>query len=200
MLPSEIRHTLGEVSDHWWLFLIGGVAWFVISLVVLRLDIASVAATVGVFMGVVFLLSGFKEVFIASVRSGWRWARVLMAVVFFAGSIWSFITPFGAFWSLASVSGFSCSSRGLSTSSSPLPLSRSTPSGELPGLRRPASSKSAWGSGPRSSCSQLELCCYCSGSASMRCPRLLRDRTGVPAAPEKVEDFDANRRAESEGE
>ncbi len=105
MLPSEIRHTLGEVSDHWWLFLIGGVAWFVISLVVLRLDIASVA-TVGVLMGVVFLLSGFEEVFIASVRSGWRWARVLMAVVFFAGSIWSFITPFGAFWSLASVLGF----------------------------------------------------------------------------------------------
>ena len=105
MLHAEAREAVKEVTDNWWIFLVTGMAWFVISLVVLRLDLTSVA-TVGVLMGVVFLASGVEEAFVASVRSGWAWARMLLAVLFFAGAIWCFIAPFDAFWSLAAVLGF----------------------------------------------------------------------------------------------
>ncbi len=105
MLDPDIHGAVRGMTDNWWVFLVTGLAWFIISLIVLRMNVASVA-TVGLLMGVVFLASGIEEFFIASFRSSWRWARVLMGVIFVAGAIWSFVTPFGAFWSLATVLGF----------------------------------------------------------------------------------------------
>jgi Short repeat of unknown function (DUF308) len=105
MLLTEARQAVKEVTDNWWLFLITGLAWFVVSLVVLRMNLTSVAA-VGVLLGVVFLVSGAEEILVASVRSSWAWARILLACLFFVGAIWCFVSPFGAFWSLASALGF----------------------------------------------------------------------------------------------
>ena len=105
MLDPESRSAFRGMTDHWWVFLVTGLAWFVVSLIVLRMNLASIA-TVGLLMGVIFLASGCEEFFIASVRSSWRWARVLMGVIFLAGAIWSLLTPFDAFWALASVLGF----------------------------------------------------------------------------------------------
>jgi uncharacterized membrane protein HdeD (DUF308 family) len=39
------------------------------------------------------------------VRSSWRWAHVLMAIVFLFAACWSFASPFNAFWALATVFG-----------------------------------------------------------------------------------------------
>lgn len=105
MLDIEARAAVRDVTDNWWLFMLTGLVWFVISLIVLRMNLASIA-TVGLLLGVVFLASGVEEFFVASVRSTWRWARILMGILFFAGAIWSFATPIDTFWSLASVLGF----------------------------------------------------------------------------------------------
>jgi len=83
---------------------VSGVIWLLISLIVLRFSIASVA-TVGVLIGVVFLLGTFGEIMIASARVSWRWLHILMGVLFFVGALWAFSSPFGAFWALASVVG-----------------------------------------------------------------------------------------------
>jgi uncharacterized membrane protein HdeD (DUF308 family) len=51
----------------WWLFLVTGVAWLLVSLIVLRFDVTSIAA-VGVLLGVIFLTAmfrGFTEIFLA---------------------------------------------------------------------------------------------------------------------------------------
>jgi uncharacterized membrane protein HdeD (DUF308 family) len=71
---------------------------------VLRFSIASVAA-VGVLMGVVFLAGWFSELLIASVRQRWRWAHVLMGILFLFAAFWSFASPFSAFWALAAIFG-----------------------------------------------------------------------------------------------
>ena len=105
MLQVEARAAVRDVTDNWWLFLLTGLAWFVIALIVLRMNLASVA-TVGLLLGVIFLASGVEEFFVASVRSSWRWARVLMGILFFAGAIWAFVDPIDTFWSLASILGF----------------------------------------------------------------------------------------------
>jgi uncharacterized membrane protein HdeD (DUF308 family) len=51
---------LAQLAGPWWLFLATGVAWLIISAVVLRLSIASVAA-VGVLIGVVFLVAAVRS-------------------------------------------------------------------------------------------------------------------------------------------
>jgi uncharacterized membrane protein HdeD (DUF308 family) len=93
-----------NLTGPWWMFLVSGIAWLIISVVVLRFSIVSVA-TVGILMGAVFLVAALDEFVIASFRPNWGWAHILMGVLFIGGSIWCFVSPFGAFWALATVIG-----------------------------------------------------------------------------------------------
>jgi uncharacterized membrane protein HdeD (DUF308 family) len=95
---------LWRMAGPWWLFLVTGIAWLIIAVMVLRFTPASVN-TVGVLMGILFLLGAFNEFLIAAIRQTWRWAHVVMGVLFVVGAIWAFARPFNAFWSLASVLG-----------------------------------------------------------------------------------------------
>jgi uncharacterized membrane protein HdeD (DUF308 family) len=103
-LPAGIKNALARVAGPWWMFLLTGIAWLVIAMIVLRFSIASVAA-VGVLMGVVFLAGWFSEMLIASVRIRWRWAHLLMGILFLFAAFWSFASPFSAFWALAAIFG-----------------------------------------------------------------------------------------------
>ena len=103
-IGSGARAALWRLAGPWWLFLVTGIAWLIIAVMVLRFTPASVN-TVGVLMGVLFLLGGFNEFLIAAMRRTWRWAHVVMGVLFVAGAIWAFARPFNAFWALASVLG-----------------------------------------------------------------------------------------------
>jgi uncharacterized membrane protein HdeD (DUF308 family) len=101
---GEFRAGLARLAGPWWLLLLTGVAWLIISVVVLRFSITS-AATIGVLLGVVFLGATMNEFLIASVRRHRGWAHALMGVVFLGGAIWSFVDPLGVFWTLSSVVG-----------------------------------------------------------------------------------------------
>ena len=81
-----------RLGGPWWVLLLTGIAWLIISVIVLRFTTTS-AATVGVLLGVVFLAAMANEFFVAYVRLGWRWAHVLMAIVFLAAAIWAFARP-----------------------------------------------------------------------------------------------------------
>lgn len=100
----EMEQAAREVTGLWWLMLLAGIAWLVISLVVLRFDSRSVT-TVGVILGFVFLGAAATELLTVMVMRSWRWAHAGLAVLFVAGSIWAFTSPSDAFWSLASVLG-----------------------------------------------------------------------------------------------
>lgn len=103
--PSgAFRAGLARLAGPWWLFLVTGIAWMIISMAVLRFTMTS-AVTIGILMGVVFLGAMVNEFVIASVWSPWRWARVAMGVLFLVGAVWSFISPLDAFWTLATVIG-----------------------------------------------------------------------------------------------
>jgi uncharacterized membrane protein HdeD (DUF308 family) len=95
---------LWRMAGPWWLFLITGIAWLIISVMVLRFTPASIN-TVGILMGVLFLLAGFNEFMTGSIVHSWRWAHILLGVFFIIGAIWAFARPFNAFWALASVLG-----------------------------------------------------------------------------------------------
>jgi uncharacterized membrane protein HdeD (DUF308 family) len=95
---------LAQLTGPWWMFLITGVTWLIISAAVLRFSITSVA-TIGVLIGVVFLIASASEILIASARASWGWLHILMSVLFIGAAIWAFISPFGAFWALATIVG-----------------------------------------------------------------------------------------------
>lgn len=95
-----------EVSKAWWVFLVTGLLWFIISLVVLRFDESSIT-TIGVIMGIVFVVGGFNEFLtMGADSSGWKILHAILGVVFLLAAIWCFVQPEQAFWALASVLGF----------------------------------------------------------------------------------------------
>jgi uncharacterized membrane protein HdeD (DUF308 family) len=99
------RTTVVEASRAWWVFLVTGIAWFLVSLIVLRFRTGSLV-TVGILLGAVFIGAGLNEFVIASVRPSWRWVHALLGLFFLAGAVWAFVRPIDAFWALASVLGF----------------------------------------------------------------------------------------------
>jgi uncharacterized membrane protein HdeD (DUF308 family) len=105
MFNSELREVSSGLKSRWWVFLVAGIAWFIIAIVVLRLDITSVA-TVGLLLGAVFLLTSVQEFAIAALRwGGWGIFHVILGIFFAGGAIWCFVAPFDAFWSLAAALG-----------------------------------------------------------------------------------------------
>jgi uncharacterized membrane protein HdeD (DUF308 family) len=85
------------------MFLLTGIAWLILSWVALRFNPASVP-TVGVLLGVLFLVAMLNEFFIAAVLPSWRWLHVVMGVIAF-GAGRAFARPEKAFWTLASILG-----------------------------------------------------------------------------------------------
>jgi uncharacterized membrane protein HdeD (DUF308 family) len=94
-------------GKRWWIFLITGTAWLVLSLVIFRFDITSVKS-IGVLAGIIFLFAGvFEFGLVAVVRGGWWKAlNAILGVLLVAGGIFSFIHPSDAFVAIASITGF----------------------------------------------------------------------------------------------
>jgi uncharacterized membrane protein HdeD (DUF308 family) len=104
-MRQEARSPIREVTGLWWLYLVTGVAWLIVALVVLRFDTTSLA-TVGALLGAVFLVMGVNELFTAFMRRSWAWAHGLLGILFIVGGISAFFQPYSAFWALASILGF----------------------------------------------------------------------------------------------
>jgi uncharacterized membrane protein HdeD (DUF308 family) len=102
---TEERMVVREAARFWWVFLVSGIAWLLIAWMVLRFDTTSIA-TVGILLGVVFLLAGINEVGVASVvPGGWKVWHWIMAFIFFLGGLWGLFRPVNTFFALASVLG-----------------------------------------------------------------------------------------------
>jgi uncharacterized membrane protein HdeD (DUF308 family) len=105
-MEAEIRREATGFARNWWLFLITGLAWLLIGVLVLRFNVTSVA-TVGVLLGALFLGAAMNE-FLASttVSGGWKFVHVALGVLFVLGSLWGFFRPIDTAFALASVLGF----------------------------------------------------------------------------------------------
>ena len=101
---EEAQGVIRRVTGKWWWFVVAGVAWLAIALLALRFDTTSLV-TIGALLGVLFLVASADEFFIAWIRSSWRWAHVVLGILFVGGAIWSFARPIDAFWALAAVFG-----------------------------------------------------------------------------------------------
>jgi uncharacterized membrane protein HdeD (DUF308 family) len=105
-MEVEIRREATGFAKNWWLFLITGIAWLLIGVLVLRFNITSVA-TVGILIGVLFLGAAVNE-FLASttIGGGWKFVHIALGVLFVLGALWGFVRPINTAFALASVLGF----------------------------------------------------------------------------------------------
>jgi uncharacterized membrane protein HdeD (DUF308 family) len=94
-----------EQTMPWWIFLITGIAWLLISMLVLRYNPNTSIKVVGYLLGAMFLVAAINEFLISSVVATWRWAHILLGIFFVLGSLWAFTQPKEAFWALASILG-----------------------------------------------------------------------------------------------
>ena len=103
---AAVPRTLARVLPPWWLFLLTGIGWMLVSLIVLRFDYTSVNA-IAILFGIVAIAAGALEIGVMMLASGW-WKLLCgtLAVVFIATGIVSFIHPGDTFVALAAVISF----------------------------------------------------------------------------------------------
>jgi uncharacterized membrane protein HdeD (DUF308 family) len=106
MLAAASQRTLGRLLPPWWLFLLVGIAWTVVALIVLRFDYRSVNA-IAILFGIVAISAGIMEIIATVLAQGW-WKLLygVLAIVFIATGIISFIHPGDTFVALAAVISF----------------------------------------------------------------------------------------------
>jgi uncharacterized membrane protein HdeD (DUF308 family) len=107
-MPAENttpREKMREVTGYWWVGLVAGIAWLVISLAILQFDSASVT-TVGVLVGVMFLLAGVQNLAVTTLPVKHRWVPALFSVLFLVSAVICFIDPVSTFAGLADMLGF----------------------------------------------------------------------------------------------
>jgi uncharacterized membrane protein HdeD (DUF308 family) len=104
-----------DVGRWWWAPLVAAFIWFVIAWLVLRADYTALT-TVGIIVGVAFLVAAVNEIALAAVmEGGWAVWHVALAVFLFLGALWAFIRPVNTFFALASVLGLLLLLQGLFT-------------------------------------------------------------------------------------
>jgi uncharacterized membrane protein HdeD (DUF308 family) len=98
--------TLGRVLPPWWVFLITGIGWMIVGLIVLRFDYTSVSA-ISILFGIVAIAAGILEIVTTMLAQGW-WKLLygVLAVIFIGAGIVSFIHPGDTFVALAAVISF----------------------------------------------------------------------------------------------
>ena len=100
------RRSLAEALPPWWLMLITGISWILVSLILLRFDYTSVSS-ISILFGFVALFAGAAEIGMIFVSAGWwKLLNAVLAFVFIVTGIVAFIHPGDTFLALAAVFSF----------------------------------------------------------------------------------------------
>jgi uncharacterized membrane protein HdeD (DUF308 family) len=100
------RSLAARVLPPWWLFLLTGIGWTLVGLIVLRFDYTSVSA-ISILFGCVAIAAGVLEIVVLALAQGWwKLLHGFLSVVFIATGIIAFIHPGDTFVALAAVISF----------------------------------------------------------------------------------------------
>jgi uncharacterized membrane protein HdeD (DUF308 family) len=105
-IESSAERAVGRVLPPWWLFLITGIGWAIVGLIVLRFNYTSVHA-ISLLFGFVAIAAGVMEVVMTFVVPGWwKLLNGVLALAFIAAGVVAFIHPGNTFVALAAVFSF----------------------------------------------------------------------------------------------
>jgi uncharacterized membrane protein HdeD (DUF308 family) len=94
-----------EAKGSSWLWLIAGILWILISVVILQFDEAS-AATVGAIAGVMLIYAGVEYFFAGSMAARLRWLWYLFSGFLVVGGMVALFYPTRTFFAIANILGF----------------------------------------------------------------------------------------------
>ena len=103
--PTNVQEKVREIAGYWWVGLVAGIAWLVISLVILQFDSASIT-TIGVLVGFMFLFAAVQNIAVTTLPVKHRWVPALFSVLFLVSAVICFIEPVNTFAGLADMLGF----------------------------------------------------------------------------------------------
>ena len=105
-VERSAERAVGGFLPPWWLFLITGVGWAVVGLILLRFDYTSVHA-ISLLFGFVAIAAGVMEVVMTFIVPGWwKLLNGLLALAFLAAGVVAFVHPGNTFVALAAVFSF----------------------------------------------------------------------------------------------
>lgn len=98
--------TMRVLSKGWWIFLITGILWLILSLIVFRMELGTVYA-ISILFGIVAIAAGIDEFLsLAVVHGGWKWLHGVLGVIFVIAGIVALANPNWTFLALASIIGW----------------------------------------------------------------------------------------------
>src|SRR6478672_3668655 len=101
-IERSAERAVGRVLPPWWLFLITGIGWAIVGLIVLRFNYTSVHA-ISLLFGFVAIAAGVMEVV---VTGWWKLLNGVLALAFIVAGIVAFVHPGNTFVALAAVFSF----------------------------------------------------------------------------------------------
>jgi uncharacterized membrane protein HdeD (DUF308 family) len=102
---AEAREMVHALGNMWWAWLVMGILWTIASLVILQFNTASIT-TIGVIVGVMFIVVALQNFAMAALGAGWRWLWIVFGVLFLIAGIYSFVEPAKTFAGFADALGF----------------------------------------------------------------------------------------------
>jgi uncharacterized membrane protein HdeD (DUF308 family) len=103
---AAAERSLGRALPPWWLFLITGIGWMLVALILLRFDYGSVSA-ISILFGIVAIAAGVLEFGVMLLAGGWwKVLHAVLAVAFIVAGIVAFVHPGDTFRALAAVFSF----------------------------------------------------------------------------------------------
>lgn len=104
-IPPEGREALKQMSVYWWLWLVIGIAWIIIALVILQFTDQSLDI-VGIIIGAMFIGAGIQYFVISTLVHRWRWVWIALGTLLIIGGVVAIFNPAETFEAVADVLGF----------------------------------------------------------------------------------------------
>jgi uncharacterized membrane protein HdeD (DUF308 family) len=102
---GSAREAAKGISRLWWLWIVFGIFWIAVAVIILQFDQASVT-TVGVLVGALFLATAMQNLVIMSLAEKGRWLYGVFAFLFVIAGVLALISPENTFAALADMLGF----------------------------------------------------------------------------------------------
>jgi uncharacterized membrane protein HdeD (DUF308 family) len=102
---SPEREIVKGLSRLWWIWLVFGIGWTLVALVILQFDQASIN-TVGIIVGLMFLATSVQQFAIMALVDRGGWLFGIFGFLFGVSGIIALISPENTFAALADILGF----------------------------------------------------------------------------------------------